>query len=1559
MVESAFPRADSMSHDVQRPERVADLPQKQCRKPNFLKIMADHGWRFVRVSGSHFLHVKAGCRSIPVVVHGGKVDPLVALKILQQAIPDEDGTDSGLHPEMRARVNRSAHRDPAVNENRNHDDLPAATRKDVLRKRRRELRDHLRHAARVEEEHRELLRAAAEKRQFEEMLQHKRESDIDFGRAKISEMEELIRDGRYDEAMGEFEGAKFKGVMKRFSNIENDANFLIAAAWMEKALGFTGTSEEGQGGEPQSSAARSDARILHLGSTNQRVAIQHAFDVAAKLTLVRSSRMALEEIFLERYLESIVNTLGSRQAGRRQEQAAVHAGEKGHHARLAEHKEEADRLRAAVKLIICLLESTSNTLTAERIFHKTVQTADSSSWSGAVITFAEGFVECVRHLMTFPAGLALCDIACLPAAETTSANNRDGGDLLKDSGNPSCERAVLAHSDFSNFSSLIERAKLDVGFLDSVHAYLSKLPIFRIIGARETIAARHAEAACKFFRLVDDELAPWCVEMQARLFSNPSASGSDTHDQGEDGGPTYAIFGRHDAELADSKHHWRSIILQYLTECMAFKDIQKIETSFITSKLAAADITNALQQLQEFNYHEYIEKRYALTTFDLAVGCFPFACCCSEASTHSLRGWPPLLCREVWSDAEVAEMEKEKQSRKEEVKLGLALLAMWKCFTAQSDSDRNKAAKSALQQWHFENQFEVDAATTELSAFSFSHSAAEEEARIASPVSAGGGGVGRKENDAVPCGERPTDSNDGQATLGLAREQAICLRKDSTSGVHQRCVDERKGCQQRNYFFKHEAGNRIAALADGIYLVKQIHGVWRILCNDLPLAGCVSVTTRAADLFGQTSTTQGSSPSYSEEEAMLWDKMDWSKLTDATLPRDKVLSVFDMLLTAFRGFSRRRQNSLHVADVLAGDRSSWLWPFFHAFMASSPFFTVRKTATVVPRPNLEQMGLVELLADSRDRRHDCDQLFLCNMEFLLYVDSLLDRKHLLNTGLYFSFWMALTRFVPEAYELLSYELQVPTCGRLHEVRAWLDESEATSGLSAPHQPSLELPRLECRHAADRAESSALQLQFRTTSNDFVQLLCSLSELFKFVRAVNFFEGKEDVADSASYLGPRENSVLSDEDHFQELHQDGKLFAHAVKEARKVFFPGQEGVLQEIEGSRRDLNGEPAKISVIFPDSSRMRVWLRNEGKEIDLKNRKKFKPLTLSLAAVQDKVLETFEHDPSSYVRYSSCEVDYIKELKATCWTQGRWVLPDVLFGNSENPGMMSAFWAAMWESCLAPLSFITREAVTTLHETGFHKLCEEVFFILLPSDETTSLERPRLQNLLKLLRIFFTRAPFFIVREVLKKLQAGKLKLVKGIKNEHSSKTIVQYRIQKSQAELTCLIDDLERGSEELCSSARRLIDAFPAQDSLPGHLRRRCVKEWTREEKLQHLFPYFARTDGSLRFVITERDWLSKLMHSALSLARLSHEFMVFADRIFDLPGCGVAESLAVVQEQHLAEEAAAYDTLPSSLSPKLHLLLAVPPKPNKKKAALLSTTTMMLEKLAESFKISREVL
>ncbi|MCD4824658.1 MAG: type II toxin-antitoxin system HicA family toxin [Phycisphaerae bacterium] len=51
-----------------------------------IKIMKKHSWVLDRVSGSHHIMIKEGCRSIPVPVHGSRDIPKgLANAILKQA----------------------------------------------------------------------------------------------------------------------------------------------------------------------------------------------------------------------------------------------------------------------------------------------------------------------------------------------------------------------------------------------------------------------------------------------------------------------------------------------------------------------------------------------------------------------------------------------------------------------------------------------------------------------------------------------------------------------------------------------------------------------------------------------------------------------------------------------------------------------------------------------------------------------------------------------------------------------------------------------------------------------------------------------------------------------------------------------------------------------------------------------------------------------------------------------------------------------------------------------------------------------------------------------------------------------------------------------------------------------------------------------------------------------------------------------------------------------------------------------------------------------------------
>jgi len=50
-----------------------------------MKILKDNGWELVRVSGSHHVFEKFGCRSLPVPLHGNKDIGHLAKIILKQA----------------------------------------------------------------------------------------------------------------------------------------------------------------------------------------------------------------------------------------------------------------------------------------------------------------------------------------------------------------------------------------------------------------------------------------------------------------------------------------------------------------------------------------------------------------------------------------------------------------------------------------------------------------------------------------------------------------------------------------------------------------------------------------------------------------------------------------------------------------------------------------------------------------------------------------------------------------------------------------------------------------------------------------------------------------------------------------------------------------------------------------------------------------------------------------------------------------------------------------------------------------------------------------------------------------------------------------------------------------------------------------------------------------------------------------------------------------------------------------------------------------------------------
>lgn len=56
-----------------------------------MKLMERHGWRLDRISGSHHIMIKDGCRSIPVPIHGSSDLPKgLERTILKQAQITED-----------------------------------------------------------------------------------------------------------------------------------------------------------------------------------------------------------------------------------------------------------------------------------------------------------------------------------------------------------------------------------------------------------------------------------------------------------------------------------------------------------------------------------------------------------------------------------------------------------------------------------------------------------------------------------------------------------------------------------------------------------------------------------------------------------------------------------------------------------------------------------------------------------------------------------------------------------------------------------------------------------------------------------------------------------------------------------------------------------------------------------------------------------------------------------------------------------------------------------------------------------------------------------------------------------------------------------------------------------------------------------------------------------------------------------------------------------------------------------------------------------------------------
>jgi predicted RNA binding protein YcfA (HicA-like mRNA interferase family) len=50
------------------------------------KLLEEHGWLLARISGSHHIMIREGCRSIPIPVHGSADLPIGLVKaILKQA----------------------------------------------------------------------------------------------------------------------------------------------------------------------------------------------------------------------------------------------------------------------------------------------------------------------------------------------------------------------------------------------------------------------------------------------------------------------------------------------------------------------------------------------------------------------------------------------------------------------------------------------------------------------------------------------------------------------------------------------------------------------------------------------------------------------------------------------------------------------------------------------------------------------------------------------------------------------------------------------------------------------------------------------------------------------------------------------------------------------------------------------------------------------------------------------------------------------------------------------------------------------------------------------------------------------------------------------------------------------------------------------------------------------------------------------------------------------------------------------------------------------------------
>jgi len=58
---------------------------------DFIKLIERHGWQCKRISGSHHIMMKDGCRSVPVPVHGKKDLPKGILAALMKQTGIEKG----------------------------------------------------------------------------------------------------------------------------------------------------------------------------------------------------------------------------------------------------------------------------------------------------------------------------------------------------------------------------------------------------------------------------------------------------------------------------------------------------------------------------------------------------------------------------------------------------------------------------------------------------------------------------------------------------------------------------------------------------------------------------------------------------------------------------------------------------------------------------------------------------------------------------------------------------------------------------------------------------------------------------------------------------------------------------------------------------------------------------------------------------------------------------------------------------------------------------------------------------------------------------------------------------------------------------------------------------------------------------------------------------------------------------------------------------------------------------------------------------------------------------